>query len=121
VEDDIENEIRAVLKLCVRGHQNIVRLIGHNWLHGSSYYAIDMELCDLTLAEFVNGKREVVERSWSENLEGYNDAEEACQYWLGICSIFVDITNGLSFIHSFKEIHRDLKPSNGVVHSGKYG
>ena len=74
-----------------------------------------MELCDLTLRDFVKGEWNLVQGVWEENLEGYNCADEMTREWLGICHILLDITKGLSFIHGCNYVHRDLKPSNGAV------
>lgn len=114
-EADVKNEIEAITKLCSRGHPNIVNVLSHCALPNSPYYAIDMELCDLTLRDFVKGEWNLVQGVWEENLEGYNCADEMTREWLGICHILLDITKGLSFIHGCNYVHRDLKPSNGAV------
>ena len=46
---DIENEVRAIDKLCKPdGHRNIIIILDHGWLSFDLYF-IDMELCDLSL------------------------------------------------------------------------
>jgi serine/threonine protein kinase len=114
--DEVENEIRAVSKLCSRGHKNIISVLGHYWLKDSPYYAIDMELCAVSLAVFIRGERKLVEQNWAVSLKDYQDnASAEAKRWLGVCSIMLDILDGLSFIHGWKEVHRDLKPSNSKV------
>jgi hypothetical protein len=75
-----------------------------------------MELCAVSLAVFIRGERKLVEQNWAVSLKGYRDnASAEAKRWLGVCSIMLDILDGLSFIHGWKEVHRDLKPSNSKV------
>ena len=53
---DVENEIRAVTKLCKSGHANIVQVLEFGVLkEDSAWHFIDMELCDITLEGYVRG------------------------------------------------------------------
>lgn len=113
-EADVKNEIEAIKKLCSRGHPNIVEVLGHFALPNSLYYAIDMELCEITLGDFIKGERNLVQEAWKETLEGYDCGNEPTRRWLGISQILIEITKGLSFIHESGYVHRDLKPSNGA-------
>lgn len=108
--EDVENEVRALTKLCVKGHLNIVQVRSHDWLSGSPYYAIDMEYCELTLAEYIQEKRNPA------NDRRANSYEKVLK-WRDICKIMINIISGVAFIHNCNEIHRDLKPSNGVFAS----
>jgi len=72
-----------------------------------------MEFCDMTLADFFEKGRTSLESLWIKSVKGYETAEKDARIWLGVCSILMDITNGIDFIHTRGEIHRDLKPSNG--------
>lgn len=112
-KEDVQNEARAITKLCIQGHRNIVRVYRHKHLKGSGYYAIDMEFCDLTLADYISGDRESVAKT--EQLvasDGFITRTENVLRWHDLVRIMQDIANGLEFIHSNNEIHRDLKPNN---------
>ena len=112
--EDIENEIRAVTKLCAKGHRNIIQVRGHDWLSGSPYYAIDMEYCELTLGEYIREKRNLGAPYHGRGVNANGDSRAS--KWREFCKIMLDIINGVAFIHSCKEVHRDLKPSNGFSH-----
>jgi serine/threonine protein kinase len=60
-----------------------------------------MELCSLSLDEYLKGKWVVYP------VDGVPEE-------VGIWNIMTQISNGLAFVHSKKEVHRDLKPSNGI-------
>lgn len=70
-------------------------------------YFIDMELCDLSLAEYVHGTR-------PSTLEPWNFIP-AAKRPLNILRIVGEIVNGLMMIHLHDEIHRDLSPSNSEI------
>ena len=96
-KEDIDNEINAITKLCTTGaHGNIVVVLRHGWLKSSPYYFIDMELCDKSLEQYIQTSKVEID---------------------GIWRIMGDITNGVAFIHSHKEVHRDLKPRNSTLSS----
>ena len=108
---DIQNEIRAVEKLCKSGtHKNIVAVLNHGKLP-PWFYFLDMELCDLNLESYIN-------RRWTPALQKriqYFTSElpssmRTAQLW----HIMEDMTCGVAFIHQHKEVHRDLKPRNGT-------
>lgn len=112
---DIQNEIRAVDKLCSPGtHKNIVAVLGHGQLPNMPYFYLDMELCDLDLGTYGKGTwTEILEK----RLEMYSSEVHAKLIpvlgLLQIREIMKDITRGLTFIHLEGEVHRDLKPANG--------
>jgi serine/threonine protein kinase len=115
---DIENEIKALNLLCSKKHPNLVHVINHYRLPCSPYYAIDMELCDLTLLAYIGGNREfVVKMDWHD-WEHEPILDERRIRWLEITAIIVDILRGLVFIHSQHRVHRDIKPSNSSSQSG---
>jgi serine/threonine protein kinase len=74
-----------------------------------------MELCDITLQEFIAGNRGPVPKSTSLELDDKTISRDShALKWHEICKIMRNILGGLSFIHKSKEIHRDLKPSNSI-------
>ena len=76
----------------------------------SSYYFIDMELCDINLEIHIERQRnEAIEKKLS--FSGTSSRSKIKQIW----DIMLDTTNEVAFIHSQKEIHRDLKPRNGIM------
>jgi len=109
---DIQNELRAVDKLCKLGaHANIVSVFRRGKFSASDYYYLDMELCDLDLGKYL--KRD----QWTEPmLEKFpffsgelSPDMRMSQEW----EIMDNITSGVVFIHTNQAIHRDLKPRNG--------
>lgn len=108
---NVTNEVRAIDKLCKKGGQkNIVTILGHGELTNSAYYFFDMEFCDLSLDDFIQGTFRTAD------LEHYfrrcrENGELTVPY---IWTIMLDVARGIDFIHSHNEVHRDLKPSNGT-------
>jgi serine/threonine protein kinase len=91
----IVDEIRAMSKLCQPGGcLNLVTMLRQGQtIDGASYY-IDMELCEGSLRDLMDTHDSV--------------PIKLQQIW----GIMVQITNGLSYIHSHGEVHRDMKPQN---------
>jgi len=108
IEAEILNEIRALDKLGKGNHPNIVRFLKHGRFATQPYYSIDMELCDLNLEKYIAEDFGSVESLSSGSL--IRAPVDLCHLF----GIMKDITSGLAFIHSQKEIHRDLKPVNGI-------
>jgi len=114
-EEDINNEMRAVAKLCVteHTHRNIVTVFDYGRISHFIYF-IDMELCDLNLERWIY-------RSWDETTAKklpFLTAELPPRARIGqVWDIMEDITRAVSFIHASHEIHRDLKPSNSAYNS----
>jgi len=124
-KEDIENEVKAVTKICATaGHENIIRILRHSPLPSTDYYYIDMELCDLNLAAYINpsydrkllvpteelqnAKRPVVVTARHPvSYAGYRVSVENAY------TIMSHIVSGLKFLHSHRLAHRDLKPQNG--------
>lgn len=66
----------------------------------SSYYFIDMELCDINLECYIERQRnEAIEKELSYLAAISSFGMD--QIW----DIMQDITNGMAFIHSEKEVH----------------
>ena len=117
-EQDLLNEIRAVQKLCNKYNRNIVEVIGHGKFKNSPFYAIDMELCEVSLEKYIQTEfnasaPDIVPVSIYRSR--YLGRVERIAKWRGIVSIILDILHGLKFIHVHDEVHRDLKPTNSIV------
>lgn len=111
--EEVQNEARAVAKLCKPGsHDNIVSVLRQGLLPKSSYHFLDMELCDFSLETYIH-------RQWTpimaDKIPYFTtiDEQEPATKFSQILNIMRDITSGVAFIHLQKEIHRDLKPRNG--------
>jgi serine/threonine protein kinase len=115
--EEIQNEVRAVTKLCLsQPHENIVKVVQYGMLSDSEwpYYFFDMELCEYNLDTYIH-------RLWTPSCleemladscnEPIVDPKPRMRY---IWVIMAQITNGIVFVHKNKEVHRDLKPRNGV-------
>ena len=95
---DIENEVRAVSKVCMEEpHKNVIAVFRHGTLLESHYF-IDMELCSKNLETYI--KMDRFSRKW-------NDART-----LEVLEITRDIASGISYIHEHDLVHRDIKPRN---------
>jgi serine/threonine protein kinase len=70
-----------------------------------------MELCDITLADFILDKFPT--RTVSEYFREVQTNKEAGIKYL--FTILLHMAKGLQYIHSHKEIHRDLRPANGTI------
>jgi len=108
-ETDIQKEAEAVGKLCQPGtHKNIVAVFRQGRL-SSSLYFLDMEYCDLNLECWI-------QRRWSSALEQklpYLTANVPSRTRMTlIWDVMEDLTKGVAFIHSQRQVHRDLKPRN---------
>jgi serine/threonine protein kinase len=103
-QKDIDNENRAVSKLCKGGHRNIVQILALGQLRpDSTWFYIDMELCSVDLGTYIKTTEPVM------NLPRWEARP------LQMCHILDEIVNGLVFIHENKEVHRDISPQNGTV------
>lgn len=107
----IQNEFRAVTKLCAPGghKKKIVPVLRCGKLPGTSFFFVDMERCDLNLENYL--KQKWTSNTWERTLNVVilGPSEEVT----AIRNIMKDITKGVAFIHSQEEVHRDLKPRNG--------
>jgi serine/threonine protein kinase len=88
-----------------------VQVLNHGLLPDSRYYFIDMELCDLSLHDFIH--RRAPPKS-SESIPHFvRDAGPTLmvqQIW----NIMREIANGVEYIHGQDQVHRDIKPANST-------
>jgi serine/threonine protein kinase len=97
-------------ELCCEGaHANIVAVLTIGLLLNTEDLFIDMELCDLDLAEFIAGgkPRESVPTFFVIDKPS---PVKARQIW----NIMLQIAKGIEYLHLKHIVHRDLKPANGI-------
>jgi serine/threonine protein kinase len=108
----VEDEAKAVALLCMNGEPNIIHVLDHGYLSFTNYY-IDMELCDISLAELLKReKRKDGIENWYLQwpIENFDDRV------FFILALMQELSNGLYFIHGHNQVHRDIKPENGLSH-----
>ena len=120
--EDVEREARIVTWL--RGndrHPNLVLILGNGWLKGAfNTYFIDMELCKITLHEYIRYLHDATPSrnhpvisptaDWAVIPRGQSAEARVMNTW----TIGRHIASGLEFMHRHKYVHRDLKPRNGT-------
>lgn len=111
----VQNEIRAIRKLCNNTHKNVVNVfeVGRFRFHDNQYAFIDMQLCDLDLDQYMKSARVV-------NLVHEDTTWQFRLRELQICNIMRQISLGIAFIHGKKEVHRDIKPKNSITLAYSY-
>lgn len=97
------------MKICKPGHQNIVQVLRYDWLHSGSTCFIDMELCTLTLSDYISRRSLFTEQTSTFVSEDCSGEEKLINIW----TVTHHIAQGLDYIHQLGYTHRDLKPANG--------
>jgi serine/threonine protein kinase len=106
---DLENEVRAIKRLCKTGHPNIVQVFEYGKLkEDGMFFYIDMELCETSLEGFLRGGAEVNGAKWETICDDEVKVVDTSY------TILQHIVNGLFYIHTMGEVHRDLSPHNGI-------
>jgi serine/threonine protein kinase len=101
-------EVDAMKELCQNeSHLNVIRLLDHGVLVDESVYFIDMELCDISLEQYINGAGAIM---GFHRLQNWKKLEP--DIFL-ITAIMQQLLSGLAFIHKSGKVHRDLNPKNG--------
>jgi serine/threonine protein kinase len=107
----LRKEILLMENLCKSGHPNIVQLLENDSSQNNDnlYLHIDMELCQATLAEYLDGDMTIHGLTAWKDLQDlqYREAKIRQSH-----IILQHILNGLVYIHSLEKVHRDLKPQN---------
>jgi serine/threonine protein kinase len=126
----MENERRFVASLREAGeHPNIVQIINHGTLgkwSESNIDFIDMELCDVTLTnyvDYVHNRTPIdppsapVDTLFTLHRTDAAFVRKDCgplEKVQNLWTIGVHIASGLEFLHARSHIHRDVKPGNGM-------
>src|SRR5215471_3691035 len=113
-QEHIDNEVRAIMKLCQSNHPNIVQVLDFGWLEvdGATYF-IDMKLCEISLEKYIQGETINDLINWN-TVRIRNEVHEQAY------KIMQQILNGLIYIHCLNEVHRDLSPNNGTSFSNSF-
>jgi len=124
VDDVIENEIKTLDSLSrTGGHDHIIEVLKHGWLRGTTdkFYFIDMELAELSLAEYIAyvfHNKPLPSRFGilSEEFDPVFSSRHCTQLQRlhTIFTIGSQVAKGLEFVHQSGYVHRDLKPANGM-------
>ena len=104
---DIEDEAAMIDRLLP--HPYLVTVHNKGWLNNTSYYAIDMELCQYDLSVYIGVDGERLMRALQSD-----DLSDVLNQLLRILTIMGQITEGVAHIHSNNAVHRDIKPLNGM-------
>jgi serine/threonine protein kinase len=108
----VEHEIQVLKKLCgPNTHINIIQVLNDGLLPGLPYYFIDMEVCELSLKDYIH-RATLAEPS--DSLPYFVRDAGVGVTVLQIWNIMRHIASGIEYIHSQGHAHRDIKPANSV-------
>jgi serine/threonine protein kinase len=111
--EEVLNEARAIDKLQSSGTcQNLVAVLRHGWLRESTYYYLDMELCQGNLEDYIEDS-DIFTYTTIENPR-LLDAKFGRHGIWNTWDIMEQIASGLEFIHNCGHVHRDIKSRNGT-------
>jgi len=108
---EIDNEVRAINRLCKSNHPNIVQVLNFGRLKTDGvFYFIDMELCEISLENYIQG-------GTINGLIVWNTIRICNKVHKHAYKIMQQVLNGVIYIHCCNEVHRDLSPNNGTSSS----
>jgi serine/threonine protein kinase len=119
-EEQIAEEIAVIVKICMSKHRNIVEVLRHGWFESNADGYIDMELCDLTLDNYIHNRASLIGQHFDFSNHAPLVVSDDCSAHLDLLNIWTiinDIAQGLEFIHQQHYTHRDIKPPNGNSYS----
>ena len=103
-QQDIENEVRALNKLCKNQYTNLVQVLDSGQVKkDGALYFIDIELRDITLDSYLYCGS-------ISGLPDWKDIHDRGKVQAYVDSILQHIVNGLVYIHCLREVHRNLSP-----------
>lgn len=95
-------------KLRHPGHINIVQILAHGWLSGTtSIYFIDMDQFAYNLEHYIH------------DIDHSNPATQVSKNGNSEMDIIRQVSRGIVYIHEHDEMHGGLKPTNGIL--SKFG
>jgi serine/threonine protein kinase len=97
-------------KLCTGAHKNLIQIYNDGSLKNSTYYYIDMELCEYDLKACMDPKLRPPSPT-----QFPNRLPSSSEQWFTMTEVWTimkNIANGLAFLHGHQEVHRDIKPRN---------
>jgi serine/threonine protein kinase len=108
----VEQEVQAIRKVCGEiPHPNIVAVFKHGILLNTPYYFIDMELCSISLAEYISTPPPAYpSQRIPYFVKGAPPPFRAQQIW----NVMKQLACGVKYLHHLNLVHRDLKPANGM-------
>jgi serine/threonine protein kinase len=113
--EDIQNELHVIEAVCKNDTQeNVVKVLRTGQLKNSSLYFVDMERCDLTLREYLQGKLPVMRPGDVSNEEAGLFYKAWFSHQKGLY-IVTHVSKGIQFIQSKNFVHRDINPNNSNV------
>jgi serine/threonine protein kinase len=126
--DDIENEIHIAKKLSLVDNRRLfVEIFRCEQVFGSppcrAVYLMDMELCLMTLHDFVQHRRfSLVQTVDISNSDSTTNLEK--HTWVSLVRLQLDVLlpiiknvlDAICFLHEMELIHRDIKPENSTPH-----
>jgi serine/threonine protein kinase len=108
----LEREVKAIKKLCGPGaHPNIVQVVDHGLLWSCEFYYIDMELCNMSLDNYLHPKHPPDASNLLPCFVKGGASDSLVQMW----TIMSQIACGVDYIHRQHKIHRDIKPANSMT------
>jgi serine/threonine protein kinase len=108
----LEREVKAIKKLCgPAAHPNIVQVVDHGLLWSCDFYYIDMELCNMSLDDYLHPKHPPDASTLLPCFVKGGGSDSLVQMW----TIMSQIARGVDYIHRLHKIHRDIKPANSMT------